>query len=306
MRTAFVKSLENLMDNHEEIIIITADIGYSVFEGLQRKFPKRFFNTGITEQSSVSLASGLALSGYTVFFYAQAPFATMRCFEQIRLDVAYNNLNVKIIGTAAGYSSNQLGVSHFALEDVGLMRLLPNMKIYSPGDPIESAWATKSAYENKGPAYIRLTKSGSPIVHQKEIHDPKNGIVLKEGKDIAILVSGSLLPSSVEVSNILRDKGINAKLISFPQIKPLNEKVLVRQIKDIPYVFTIEEHLAVGGFGTAVTEILMDAGVKLNLLRFGAPDKFTPVTGSIPYLLNYNGLSTQMMIKRIENFMSKR
>jgi transketolase len=118
------------MRKDNSVITITADMGYSVFENLQKEFPKRFFNTGVTEQSSMSIASGLALSGYTVFFYAQAPFATMRCFEQIRLDVAYAKANVKIIGTASGLASNQLGTSHFALEDIALMRQLPNMTVF--------------------------------------------------------------------------------------------------------------------------------------------------------------------------------
>src|SRR5258708_5409423 len=155
MRTAFIQRLISLMHEHEDIITLTVDMGFSVFEDIQKQFPKRFINTGVTEQSSMSIAAGFALSGYKVFFYAQAPFATMRCFEQIRLDIAYNNLNVTIVGAASGFSSNQLGVSHFALEDVALMRLLPGMTIFTPGDPIESEWATIKAYEINGPVYIR-------------------------------------------------------------------------------------------------------------------------------------------------------
>jgi transketolase len=129
MRTAFVETLTDLMRKHEDIITITPDMGYSVFEELQHEFPNRFFNTGVTEQSTFGVSTGLAMSGYTVFVYAQAIFLTLRSFEQVRLDVAYHQANVKIIGTAAGFWLNQLGVSHFSLEDVGAMRMLPGMTI---------------------------------------------------------------------------------------------------------------------------------------------------------------------------------
>src|SRR3989338_9865230 len=160
MKKAYIDTLTALMRSHNDIITITADMGFSVYENLQKEFPTRFYNTGVTEQAAIGFSTGLALSGYTVFFYAQAAFATMRCFEQVRLDVGYNNLNVKIIGTNAGVSLNQLGVSHFAIEDIGLMRLLPNMKIFSPGDPSEMEWSMDQAYKINGPAYVRFTKTG--------------------------------------------------------------------------------------------------------------------------------------------------
>lgn len=301
MRTAFLQKLIALMHEHEDVMILTADMGYSVFEDVQKQFPKRFINTGVTEQSSISIAAGLALSGYKVFFYAQAPFATMRCFEQIRLDVAYQHLNVKIIGAAAGFSSNQLGVSHFALEDVALMRLLPNMTIFTPGDPKEAAWATKSAYEINGPVYMRITKSGSPIVHKKfKGLRVGKGIKMNDGKDFSLFISGSLLPLGMEIIEYFEKTGKKGSLISMVTVKPIDKDLILKEAKRTKKIFTLEEHSIIGGLGSAVAEILSESNINVQFLRLGTPDKFTGVTGSQTYLLQYNGLSKEEIIKTIK------
>lgn len=302
MRTAFLNTLVDLMRVNKDIISLTADMGFSVFEDVEREFPERFINTGVTEQSTISIATGLALCGYKIFFYAQAPFATMRCFEQIRLDVAYNHVNVKIIGAASGFSSNQLGVSHFALEDVGLMRLLPNMTIFTPGDPYEAEWATKQAYRIDGPVYIRLTKSGSPVVHKDTpLLSIGKGIKIHEGKgdNLSIFVSGSLLPMGQDVTLALSKHNIRACLISMPTIKPIDKKLILDEAKRTGIIFTLEEHNIIGGLGSAVAEIIAESEMQVKFYRFGAPDKFTSITGSVQYLLEYNGLSTQQITETI-------
>lgn len=303
MRTAFVNTLDDLMRHHHDIIGITADMGFSVFENIQKKYPKRFFNTGVTEQSSMGLATGLALSGYKVFFYAQAAFATMRCFEQVRLDVGYNNVNVKVVGTAAGFSLNQLGVSHFAVEDVGLARLIPTMTIFTPGDPFEADWATKAAYTINGPAYIRLTKGGTPGVHEKKINikigEP---IQLTQGSDLTICVSGSLLPQAYELTKKLASR-FRISLYSFPTVKPINYKKTVDLIRRSRAVVTLEEHSIIGGLGSVLAEIIAESGLSPTFLRLGVPDTFTGITGSHEYLLDYNELSVPKLSKRILTFM---
>lgn len=304
MRTAFLETLVGLMRRHEDIITLTADMGFSVFEHIQKEFPTRFINTGVTEQSTVGIATGLALSGFKVYFYAQAPFVTMRCFEQIRLDVVYNHVDVKIIGVAAGFSSNQLGVSHFALEDVGLMRLLPNMTIFTPGDPIEAEWATKAAYDINGPVYIRITKTGSPVIHKsQQLSRPENGIKIKNGGRFTLLVSGSLLPMALDIVEVLSKKNVEGTLISLPVVKPINKKIILEAAKKTGKVFTLEEHSIIGGLGSAVAEIIAESGMRVKFYRFGSPDKFTSITGSVQYLLEYNGLSVQQIVKKILNLL---
>ena len=305
MRTAFLHTLVDLMRQHKDIITLTADMGFSVFEDVQKEFPNRFINTGVTEQSTIGLATGLSLSGYTVYVYAQAAFVTMRCFEQIRLDLAYNHVNVKVVGTAAGFSLNQLGVSHFALEDVGLMRLLPGITIFSPGDPYESEWATREAYNIRGPVYIRITKSGSPIIHKG---NPKlvvgKGLKIQEGNDASIFVSGSLLPMAKDIVLTLQKKHkIHACLFSIPTIKPIDKNLIISECKRTGKIFTLEEHSIIGGLGSAVSEIIAESNMRVQFVRLGSPDKFTNITGSQDYLLAYNGLSTKKIVKEIMAFL---
>ncbi|MBS3127837.1 1-deoxy-D-xylulose-5-phosphate synthase [Candidatus Woesearchaeota archaeon] len=305
MRTAFLNELLILLREHKDIFVITADMGFSIFEEVQKEFPEQFLNTGVTEQSSIGIATGLALSGYTVYFYAQAPFATMRCFEQVRLDVAYQNINVKIIGTASGFSSNQLGVSHFSMEDIALMRLLPNLTIFSPGDPLESAWATKAAYKIPGPVYIRITKNGNPIIHDtKKTFEIGKGIEIAKGSDFTLLVSGSLLPMAKQVIDNLANKKIVGTLISLPVVKPIDKEIILKAAKETRYLFTLEEHSIIGGLGSAVAEILAESDSSVFFRRFGVPDKFTSITGSPQYLLDYNGLSQEKIVKKIIGYLS--
>lgn len=292
MRTAFVHTLQQLMREHDDVVTLTADMGFSVFEDLQKEFPRRFLNTGVTEQSTVGIATGLALSGYKIFVYAQAAFITMRCFEQVRLDVCYNNVNVKLIGTAAGFSLNQLGVSHFATEDVALMRNLPNMTVFTPGDPMEAQWATEKAYSVDGPAYIRLTKAGCPVVHAS-VPTIRVGeaIRVRAGDDASLFVSGGMLPVAVDVAEQLKRKKLNISVYSFPTVKPIDKKTILKLAKKDKYLFTLEDHSIIGGLGTAVSEILAETGNPVPLKRLGVPDAFTGITGSVEYLQKVNGLS---------------
>lgn len=301
MKTTFINALSELMELHEDVIIITADMGYSVFESIQKRFPKRFFNTGATEQASVGFAAGIALAGYKVFFYAQAAFATMRCFEQIRLDLAYNNLNVKIIGSNAGLSLNQLGTSHFSVEDVALMRSLPGMNIFTPGDSKEMIWAIKTMYSAAGPAYLRFTKLGSTIVHKgnfKPIFG--NPCLIRHGKDAVLFISGGLLETGLEVRKLLASQSIDLCLYSVPTIQPINKKIILKEAKRTNNIFTLEEHSINGALGTAVAEILADNMAKTQFARLGLPEKYINITGSINYLLDYCGLSAIKIAKAIK------
>lgn len=304
MRTAFLQKLTSLMNEDEKLIVITADMGFSVFEEMQVKFPKRFINTGVTEQASISIATGIALSGYKVFFYAQAPFATMRCFEQVRLDVAYNHIDLKIVGVASGFASNQLGVSHFALEDVALMRVLPGMTIFTPGDPIEADWATSKAYELLTPCYIRLTKAGSRVIHEKPLTTKVGEMIsLDRGDAGSLFVSGNLLPLAYDIKEELKKKNIHLSLISVPTVKPLDTKYIKSEARNTKHIFTLEEHSIIGGLGSAVAEVIAEEHLDVTFKRFGAPDRFTSVTGSPAFLLEYNGISVDKISAEIEKLL---
>lgn len=285
MKTAFITELEHLMDIDKNIVVITADMGFSVFETIQKKYPKRFFNTGITEQSSTSIAAGLALMGHEIYFYAQAPFVTMRNFEQVRLDLAYNNLNVKLIGTNAGVSLNQLGVSHFAVEDVALMRLLPNFTVFTPGTPNEMRWCMQKSHIIKGPTYLRFTKSGTENIPT---------IPIVDGTDGVLFVSGGLLKKAKEMVDNLKEQNVSFSLYSVPVVSPFNKKQFIKQAKNLP-IFTLEEHSVVGGLGTIISETVIDLRLQNTVTKFGLNHKFIHVTGSIEYLLRTNGIDIKKM-----------
>jgi len=290
------------MREDSSIFFLTADMGYGLLEGLAQEFPDRFLNVGVSEANSVGIAAGLALSGYKVVFYAQAAFATMRCFEQIRLDIASNNLDINIVGTSAGFALSQYGVSHFALEDVGLMRLLPNMKIFCPGDLYETESATEYIMTNKGPSYLRIGRmSGGPDIniHREKPSSVTGLLKMKDGKDLVIIASGTMLIKALSVSEMLEKGGISSSVFSMPTVKPA-EKRAIAKLRKFPLVVIIEEHFITGGAGSAVSEILWDGRSGPKLLRLGCPDLFPHVAGSREDLLRRCGLSVEKMVSSIK------
>lgn len=305
MKDAFINTLDGLMAKDNKLITITADMGYSVFEGVRDKYGNRFINTGVTEQASTSFATGMALSGHKVFYYAQAIFITTRCYEQMRLDVAYNHADIKMIGSNGGLSLSQYGLSHFAVEDVALMRLLPGVTVFTPSDPYEMEWAMKEAYRIKGPVYIRFTKAGGNLVHKRSLKlEVGDQIKLSDGREGALFVSGSLLNMAQSVVSELEKYNIKLSLFSAPSIKPFNPKNVLKAAATGP-IFTLEEHSIHGGLGTLVAEILAENNSNTVFKKFGLPDKYTSVTGSVDYLLDYNGLSAAKITHEIKNILKK-
>lgn len=299
MKQAFIDTLTNLMEKNHDIVVITADMGFSVFEDIQKRFPKRFFNTGITEQASTSFAAGMALSGYKVYFYAQAPFITMRCFEQVRLDIAYNFLDVKLIGSNAGFSLNQYGVSHFGLEDVALMKTLPNMTIFTPADPIEMKEVMNKSYKITGPVYIRMTKTGNTTIHKNVAIDVTKPLLINKGKDGLLMVSGGLLERATFIIKNLKKLDINIELYSCPLIKPINEKFIISLLSQFDNIFTLEEHSIIGGFGSTIANLLVEHNIRVRLVKFALPDSYLHISGTIDYLLDKSGLSINAITHKI-------
>ena len=304
MKQAFIDTLTNLMCNHEDVVVVTADMGFSVFEGIQKRFPKRFFNTGITEQATTSFVAGLALFGYKVYFYAQAPFITMRCFEQVRLDIAYNLLDVKLIGSNSGFSLNQYGVSHFGLEDIALMKTLPNMTIFTPADSVEMNKVIDETYTITEPTYVRMTKTGNTTIHTTKTFDIRSPVLIVDGQDGLLLVSGGLLERATHIVQKLKEQDINIALYSCPLIKPINEKLIVSLISKFKHIFTLEEHSVIGGFGSTLANILVDNNINVQLVKFALPDKYLHISGSIDHLLDKSGLGIDTITQKITQLIS--
>ena len=285
MRNAFIETLIKLAEKDKSIYLLTGDLGFSVFETFAKRFPKRFLNCGVAEQNMMGTAAGLALSGKKPYVYSIIPFVTIRCLEQIKDDIAYQNLNVKIVGVGGGYSYGYLGATHHATEDIAMLRVLPNLKVFAPGDSVETEKLMIEAYKTKGPAYFRLTNVGGKIVHQKKdkikIGEP---FVFNKGKDGVLIVNGVFLGIGKSLIEELKIEGYKFKLISLPTLKPINEESLWKELKDQKLIFSLEEHSLIGGMGTALAEILMDKGWKGTLKRIAAPDKFFPKVGKAEYI----------------------
>lgn len=300
MRQAFVKTILEEAKKNKRIVLLTGDLGFSVLEEFQKKFPKRFFNVGVAEQNMIGVAAGLALSGKIVLVYSIIPFITLRCLEQVRNDICYQNLNVKLVGVGEGLSYGTLGMTHFSLEDIGVMRGLINMRVLCPGDPAETEMAVKNLVKFSGPIYLRLGKSGEPLAHEKPpCFEIGKGITLKEGKDITIITTGNMLYNGKQATEKLEEKGINARLISMHTVKPIDKELIIKAAEETKAIFTIEEHSAIGGLGSAVAEILAESNNKIFFRKIAAPDRLIKDIGSQKYLREKIGLSPEAITANI-------
>jgi transketolase len=297
MRTAFITKLIEQARIDNSIFLIVGDLGFSVVEPFANEFPHRFLNAGVAEQNMTGIAAGLAKEGYNVFTYSIGNFPTLRAMEQIRYDICYHNLNVNIISVGAGFAYGSLGASHHATEDIGMMRTLPNMRVFSPGDPLEAELITEHIINNTGPSYIRIGKAGEPIVHQSgtEISILDFIPIIEKGlSDTVVIATGSIIKYAKDFleENIKKE----FDLYSCPTIKPLNEKSLVAIAKKYKHIITIEEHQKSAGFGSAILETLSDLmqenkiGNFPILKRIAIPDMFYSEGGSQNYLRKLAGL----------------
>ena len=308
MRKAFVKILTQEAKKNQNIFLLTADLGFMLFEGFAKKFPDRFINIGVAEANMISAASGLALSGKTVITYSIANFTTIRVLEQIRNDLCYQNADVKVVGVGAGFAYDHDGFTHYNLEDIAVMRALPNITILSPADPIEAELATKAMLYQKGPVYLRLGKTGEPRIYKKEPNfSVGKGIVIQEGKDATILASGNIIHNAIKASLLLKKRGVEIEIISLHTIKPLDRGLIIRAAKKTGCVFTIEEHSIIGGLGSAVAEVISESRIKgLKFKRLGIPDKRQRIIGSQQYLRQKHFLSPQKITQQVLSVLAAR
>lgn len=299
MREAFVKEMEKQLSIKKEIYLLTADLGFSLFENIQKKFPSRFINVGVAESNMVGVAAGLALTGKTVFVYSIATFATYRTFEHIRNDICQHNLAVIVIGTGAGLSYPDAGPSHHALEDLALLKAIPNMSIFTPSDPSETAWAVKYAIKRKRPAYIRLGKKSEFIEIKRKLKYGKANI-LSKGKDFLLITTGNITYEALNSIDLLKSVGINGTLLNYPMIKPFDRKTLLSLAPKFKIIVTLEEHSEVGGLSSSVSETLVNVKGKFKLHNLATPDKFTKIAGEQSYLREKYGLSGKKVAKFIK------
>ena len=303
MRKALSETLLRLAKDDERIFLVTADMGYSVFEEMKKAIPDRTLNIGIQEANMMGFCAGLAMAGKIPFTYTIASFATMRCFEQIRDDIAYQNVNVKIIGTGGGIGYGTLGPTHHSIEDIGIMRCIPKMCIVCPADSVETRHAVEAAYKRDGPVYIRIGKNEPPIHSDLKEFEIGKAIMVQDGPDATIISTGSMLRIAIETAGILKKAGINTRVLSMHTVKPIDEKAVLDAAVQTKAIFTLEEHNVIGGLGSAVSEILAEKGANVRFHRFGIPDEFAKNVGSQQFLLKGYGLEPNLLSGCIKNLM---
>lgn len=301
MRNAFAQAVTEMSDVFPELVLLVGDIGNRLFDQFKEKHPRRFYNCGVAEANMTGVASGLAASGLRPITYTITPFNTVRCLEQIRLDICYPDLPVIVVGTGAGLSYGGLGASHHSMEDIAILRTLPNMHVVCPADAVEVKLAVRAALELGRPTYIRLGKKGEPVVHTS---DPEfrigHGIVARTGSDVTILSVGNMLSVAMEAAAQLDSKGISTEVVSMHTVKPLDEALLTAAFSERKLVAVLEEHALIGGAGSAVLEWTNARQVDArNLLCMGGPDRFLVACGSQKEARAKLGLTATSVAERI-------
>lgn len=302
MRDTFVKTLINIAKEDKNVYLITGDLGYGVLKPFWEQLPNQFINAGIAEQNMTSFAAGMALEGKTVFTYSIGNFPTLRAIEQIRNDCAYHNANVKIVCVGGGFVYGSLGMSHHATEDLAIMRALPDVTVLAPGDLVEAEYTTRAIYNHQGTCYLRLGRGGEKLIHDKlDNFQIGKAIKIKDGEKIAIFSTGAIFDEAIEASELLEEKGIRTAVFTFPTVKPIDRHTIQNCAELYDLIVTVEEHNIIGGFGSAVSEVLAElAGTKARILKIGLDDRYSSIVGSQKYLRDVYGMSAARIEEKVK------
>ncbi len=303
-REAFGKALVEFANDYD-FVVMDADLAEATKTNLFKKeFPERFFDTGIAEGNMMTTAAGIATCGKPVFAASFAMFASGRAFEQVRNAICYPKLNVKVVGTHGGISVGEDGATHQCIEDLALMRAIPNMVVISPCDGVESKAAVKAALEHNGPVYLRFCRLATEIIHDENNFkfEIGKGIELKEGNDVTIVATGIVLNFALEAAKILEKEGISARVIDIHTIKPIDKDLLVKAAKETGAIVTVEEHNILGGLGSAVSESVCEE-YAVPVVKVGIEDKFG-TSGKPAELFEKFGLTPENIAEKAKKAIS--
>jgi len=273
------------------VIVLSADTGAMMFKEFAKNIPDQFYNVGIAEQNAISVAAGLALAGKHVFVFGISNFVTLRCFEQIKVDLCCMQLPVTILGMGTGYSYSSDGPTHHMIEDMSIMRSLPGMTIWCPSDCTMTAELVHLAYQTDTPSYIRTDKGPLTHIYDNVDHNFEDGFaLLKEGKDLTIVATGIMTSRALAIVDELERQQIDAGLVDLYRIKPVNTAKLIETLKNSTRIVTLEENTVIGGIGSIVREIMADNEIFVPVKVFGIPDKYTMEVGSRDMLCSLDGI----------------
>jgi transketolase len=285
MRDAFLAALTSLAEKDKDVVLLTGDLGYGVFEEFESKFPGQYFNVGVAEQNMTGVASGLSLEGKKVVTYSIGNFPTLRCLEQIRNDACYHDANIVIVASGGGFSYGSLGMSHHATEDLAILRSLPNISVVAPCTANEASKAITAMIHNGGVSYLRLDKTAAQDSGATSVFAIGKAIRHKEGGDLTLIAIGGILDDVNIAAAELYKLGVNVRVVGMHSIKPIDVEEILDAVKNTGGIVTIEEHNKDGGLGSAVSEVCMDFGVMpKKFLRIGLNNTYSSIVGSQQYL----------------------
>jgi transketolase len=297
MRRAFVESLVRLAEDDPRVVLLTGDLGFFAIEPFIERFPDRFFNAGVAEQNMVGMATGLAEAGYVPFVYSIATFAVLRPYEFIRNGPVLHHLPVRIVGIGAGVDYGHNGITHYALEDVAVLRPLPGLSIIAPADDLQTDAAVRATRDLPGPAYLRLAKEGPAIAGLDGRFELGRAHVLGDGADIALVALGNMTGAAIETQRVLAEQDIAARVVVVSSVTPAPVDDLVDALRDVPFALTIESHYVDGGVGSLVAEVIAEHGLRARLTRAGIRRMPAGETGTSGFVLDRHGLSPEALAR---------
>jgi transketolase len=303
-REAWSVTLAEMADEHPEIVVLSADLlKATIANRFSDRYPERAFNVGVAEQDLVGVAAGLALTGKIPVIATFSVFLLMRACEQVRTDICYPKLRVKLIGTASGLSFGLGGVTHATTEDIALARALPNMVVIVPADYAETAQAMRAAIAHDGPVFLRVGRSAEPVIYPDGCpFELGTANQVRAGDDITLIACGGMVFEALRAADALQEQGISARVIDMHTIKPIDAEAIVKAARETGAIITVEEHTIVGGLGGAVAEVLADAGLGIRFKRIGLPDVFA-VEGNPDYLRQLYGLNGKAIAEQAKSLL---
>lgn len=294
MRNTAANLIHDYCKKNKDGYLIVGDAGYGVWDKFQEELPNQYINPGINEAACIGLTAGMALSGHKVFYYNIIPFVLMRCYEQVRLDICYQDLPVVLIGIGSGITYAPAGMTHYSLEDILLAKSLPNLNIISPSDPIQTKKAVEFAINSNKPTYIRISRSGEPKIFDNDI-DITKPIYLKKGVKVALIFHGSIIEEILEIM----DKLDEISVISLPMISPLDESSIKIILEKYEIVYILEEHFEEGGLGTILSDFVVKNNIYVRIIKLAIPNYYIHDIGNCKYLRNLYGIDSQKILQRL-------
>ena len=299
MRNAYLEQLYELAGKDKNVLALISDNGAIVYDKFRCDYPNQYMNFGISEANMIAAAAGMASRGKIPFAYTIGAFLAYRAIEFIRNDICYQKQNVKIVGIGSGCVYSNLGPTHHATEDISILRSMPNLILFSPASPLEAKKATRVAYEIDEPVYLRLGRNGEPEIYDSDYEFiPGKGIVLREGKDITLVGTGTMVYDLLQVADELQEQGVSSRVINIHTLKPFDEEIIEKAAVETKAIFTVEDHSIYGGLGSIVAEVIAEKWLNVKFTRMGLKG-FVEGYGSVDDVKNQNGIGKNQIVHNI-------